>query len=254
MTPTTPIPRNSIATATIVGRGRVGRALAEAFTAAGMAVSGPALRGESVPDADVILICVPDAGIAAVIAALEGASGLVGHVSGATSLAASGADFGLHPLQTFTGDEGTEAFRGVGCAVAGRTPSALAVAEELATRIGARPFPIEDEHRAGYHAAASIAANFTVTILAAAEQIAATAGLSETDARALLVPLVRSTVENWTARGPAAALTGPIARGDEQTVQAQRDAIAADAPDLLAMFDTLVTRTRHLAARNRAAV
>ncbi len=245
--------RHPVATATVVGRGRVGRAIALALAAAGITVSGPTGRGQGVTDADVILICVPDSEILGVIAALPRASGLVGQVSGATPVRASGADFGLHPLQTFAGGEGADAFHDIGCAIAGRSSTALEVARELAVRIGTRPFVIDDDRRANYHAGASIASNFTVTLLAAAEQVAATAGLTETDARALLAPLVRRTVENWTALGPAGALTGPIARGDESTVQRQRDAIAADASGLLPMFDLLAESTRGLAAQIRAA-
>ena len=107
-----------------------------------------------------------------------------------------------------------------------------------------RPFEIEDSGRAAYHAAASIASNFLVTLEDAAERVAAGAGLDPADARELLAPLVRSTVENWAARGPERALTGPIARGDEATVARQRAAIAEAAPELLALFDELAERTR----------
>ncbi|WP_375385232.1 DUF2520 domain-containing protein [uncultured Microbacterium sp.] len=252
MTPTTPTPRSPVATATVVGRGRVGRAVAAALGAAGVVVTGPTGRGETVPDADVILLCVPDEAIAGVAASLGETHGFVGHTSGATPLEASGVDFGLHPLQTFAGAEGADAFRGIGCAVAGRSPEALDVARELSIRIGGRPFPIDEAHRAGYHAAASLASNFVVTLLAAAEQVAATAGLTEPDARALMEPLVRSTVANWAAHGPDESLTGPIERGDDATVDRQREAIRANAPDVLPLFDALADRTRALAARRPA--
>ena len=111
-----------------------------------------------------------------------------------------------------------------------------------------RPFEIDDDGRAAYHAAASIASNFLVTLEAAAERVAAGAGLEPDEARALLAPLVRSTVENWAALGPERALTGPVARGDEATVARQRAAVAEAAPELLALFDALVERTRALAA------
>ena len=71
---------------------------------------------------------------------------------------------------------------------------------------------------------------------AAAERLAALAGVD----RELLAPLVRATVENWVAQGPERALTGPVARGDQQTVQRQRGAIAERAPELLPLFDALV--------------
>ncbi len=92
------------------------------------------------------------------------------------------------------------------------------------------PFEIDDEGRAAYHAAASTASNFLVTLQAAAEAIARGAGLGREDARALLMPLVRQTVENVAELGPEAALTGPIARGDEATVEAQRAAVEETAP------------------------
>jgi len=106
-----------------------------------------------------------------------------------------------------------------------------------------RAVEIADRDRAAYHAAASVASNFLVTLETAAERIGSTTGAG----RELLAPLVRATVENWAAQGPAGALTGPIARGDEATVQRQRDAVAARAPDLLPLFDALADATRRLA-------
>ena len=247
-------PRRAVATATVVGRGRLGRVVARALRAGGVQVHGPTGRGEAVEPADVVLLCVPDGEIAGLAGALRDAHGFVGHMSGATALTEAGVDFGLHPLQSFVGDEGPDAFRGIGCAVAGRSPEALEIAQELATRLGARPFPLADEQRAGYHAAASIASNFVVTLLAAAEEVAATVGVTASDARALLAPLVRSSVENWAAHGPETALTGPVARGDERTVERQRAAIALRTPDLLPLFDALCASTRSLAEKGRAAV
>jgi predicted short-subunit dehydrogenase-like oxidoreductase (DUF2520 family) len=142
---------------------------------------------------------------------------------------------------------GEPAFAGAGAAVAGTTPRALAVAEELAERLGMRATTVHDEHRAAYHAAASVAANFLVTLQGAAERLAATAGVD----RAMLAPLVRAAVENWERLGAADALTGPIARGDEETVARQRAAIAERTPDLLPLFDALADATRALAAAER---
>jgi predicted short-subunit dehydrogenase-like oxidoreductase (DUF2520 family) len=97
-----------------------------------------------------------------------------------------------------------------------------------------------------------VASNFLVTLAAVAETIAAGAGLRHEDARELLMPLVRQTVENVAELGPERALTGPVARGDEATVEAQRAAVEEAAPELLALFDELVERTRALAAARRA--
>ncbi|KRB39130.1 DUF2520 domain-containing protein [Microbacterium sp. Root180] len=236
----------TVARISVVGPGRVGRVATLAFAAAGYDVTGPFGRGETVAEADVVLLCVPDRELGAAAAALRGRGRLLAHTSGATPLAGSGVDFGLHPLRSFAGAEGADAFAGIGCAVAGVSPDALRTAEELARAVGGRPFKVTDEQRAGYHAAASIASNFLVTLEAAAERVAEASGLPA-DFRAHLVPLVRGTVENWAAHGPRAALTGPIARGDEETVDRQRDAVAADAPELLALFDELSDRTRALA-------
>ena len=70
--------------------------------------------------------------------------------------------------------------------------------------------------------------------------------------RSALVPLVRATVENWAAIGAERALTGPIARGDAETVERQRAAIAERVPDLLPLYDALADATRTLAAGVRA--
>ena len=118
----------------------------------------------------------------------------------------------------------------------------LELAHELAASIGMRSARIAPEDRPAYHAAASIASNFLVTIEAAAEDLAAQAGLP----REALVPLVRATVENWASKGSAGALTGPIARGDEATVARQRAAVEERAPQLVDLFDSLCEATRQL--------
>ena len=233
-------------TIAIVGRGRLGPALAAAFDATGRRVLGPFGRGADGAGADVVLLCVSDAEIGAAARAVTAREGLlVGHCSGATGLGVLRPHeaLGLHPLMTVT--HAGAAFAGAGCAIGGSTLRALHVAESLAVAVGMRPFPVADDDRAAYHAAASIASNFVVTIEAAAERVAATAGVP----RAALVPLVRAAVENWAALGAEEALTGPIARGDDAVVTRQRMAIAARAPELVGLFDALADATRDLARR-----
>ena len=134
-------------------------------------------------------------------AAVAGSARFVGHTSGATpltALASARAEaFGLHPLQTIPRPDVD--LRGSGCAVAGETPAALALARRLAIELGMEPIEIADDDRAAYHAAASIASNFLLTLESAAETVAAGARIGPADARRLLGPLVRTTVENWLA-------------------------------------------------------
>jgi predicted short-subunit dehydrogenase-like oxidoreductase (DUF2520 family) len=231
-----------------VGQGRLGHALAAALTTAGWRVTGPLGRGADGRDAagrlaGAVLLCVPDAEIAAA-AALIAPGPLVGHCSGSTTLdpLAPHEAFSFHPLMTVT--PAGACFKGAGAAIAGRTDRAAAFAASLAAALGMVTVTVADDDRAAYHAAASIAANLLVTLEAAAERLAGTAGVS----RELLVPLVRAAVENWAALGPQQALTGPVARGDEVTVASQRAAVAQRAPDLLPLFDALVAATRTLAA------
>jgi predicted short-subunit dehydrogenase-like oxidoreductase (DUF2520 family) len=226
----------------IVGHGRLGTALARALADSGVEVIGPLGRGADAAGADAVLLCVPDAEIAGA-AALITPGLLVGHCSGASTLdvLASKEAFSLHPLMTVT-QAGAD-FNGAGAAVAGTTPHALMFATELATQLGMRPVQVAERDRALYHAAASVASNFLIAVEAAAEQLMLAAGIE----RALLVPLVRATVENWATVGAERALTGPVARGDEQTVEAQRAAVGERRPELLELFDALVKATRELA-------
>lgn len=226
----------------VVGAGRVGRAVSSALRAAAVDVRGPLGRGDTTAGAAVVLLAVPDAEIAAAAAAVAPGP-FVGHLSGATTLEtlAGHEGFGLHPLTSVTA--ATTSFARVPAAVAGTTPRALAVAQALAGVLGMSPLRIADADRAAYHAAASIASNFLVTLEAFAEELAATVGLD----RAALGPLVRATVDNWQTLGAQRALTGPIARGDDDTVSRQRAAVAERVPHRLPLFDALTAATRELA-------
>jgi predicted short-subunit dehydrogenase-like oxidoreductase (DUF2520 family) len=224
----------------VVGSGRVGSVLAAALPAAGCSLVGLLGRDAAPTGVDLVLLAVPDVEIAA--AARHVPPGpLVGHLSGATGLDALAGHEGflLHPLMTVLGAETSLA--GAAAAVDGTTPRGRAAATELARRLGLRPVAVAAEDRVAYHAAASVASNFLVTLETAAERLAATAGLE----REHLLPLVRAAVENWGTRGEA-ALTGPIARGDEATVARQRAAVAEREPGLLPLWDALAEATRAL--------
>jgi predicted short-subunit dehydrogenase-like oxidoreductase (DUF2520 family) len=236
--------------ACVIGAGRLGGLLVRTLSAVDQRVDGPLRRGE-VPDprADLVLLCVPD-GELAVAADAVPAGPLLGHCSGATGLSVLGhrPAFSLHPLMTVAHGARPDVLHGAGAAIDGSTPEAIGVAAALATRLGLVPVRIAPEDRVAYHAAASVAANYLITVEAAAEAIGATAGLP----RAALVPLVRAAVENWAAAGPRRALTGPVARGDEATVARQRAAVAQRTPELLELFDALTVATRALVAHGEA--
>lgn len=228
----------------------MGRALTTQLRLAGFDVPAIGGRGATGDTYDAVLLAVPDGAIAAAAAHITPGR-LVGHLSGATSLAAL-ADheaFSLHPLMTVPADPKAEiSFTGVWAAVAGTTDRAIEFAETLARSLGMRPFLVADEDRTAYHAAASIASNYLITLEGIAEELAATAGVP----REALLPLVHASVNNWATLGAAAALTGPIARGDEATVAAQRAAIEDRTPEHTAVFDVLVDATRALAATQRS--
>ena len=222
----------------IIGPGRLGSALAAGLRTHGRDVTLLG-RGADGAGAELVLLCVPDAEIARAAAALSPGP-LVGHCSGASGLGVLTPHeaLGLHPLMTVTARGA--AWAGAGAAVAGTTPRALAVAYGLAAALGLRAFELPEGDRVAYHAAASVASNFLVTLEGWAER------LFPAD-RTLLAPLVRAAVENWAADGARAALTGPIARQDTATVERQREAVAARTPEHLPLWDALAAATERLA-------
>ena len=226
----------------LIGRGRMGTALAAALRAAGVDVQGPLGRGERVTSAEVVLLCVPDREISAAAADVP-AGPLVGHVSASAplDLLAPHERFSLHPLLSVVG-AGAQ-FAGAYCAIDGSSETALDAARGISSVLGMRVKVVPREQRALYHAAASVASNFLITLEGAAERLASVVGLE----REALVPLVRATVDNWARQGARAALTGPIARGDVATAARQREAVADAAPDLIPLWDALAAATRDLA-------
>jgi predicted short-subunit dehydrogenase-like oxidoreductase (DUF2520 family) len=240
----------------IIGRGRLGTALARRLVDTGHQVVGPLTRDYRAAEligVELVMLCVPDREITAAASFLAervpfgDRCPLVGHCSGASTLDAldplpPAARFSLHPLMTFAGS-GEPTWEGTGAAVCALGEPALSTARYLARALGLVPFEVDDRERATYHAAASIASNFLVTLELAAERLAGAAGVN----REALLPLVRATVENWGQVG-ADALTGPIARGDTATVARQREAIAERTPELLELFDVMGSATRELAA------
>lgn len=239
----------------LVGAGRVGRSLRRALGEAGIdaRLAGRDELHEAGAEAELALLCVPDAQIPAAAAALAGVAPqlrFVGHTSGASGLGElraatehGAAAFSLHPLQTLP--DGDADLLGAPAAIAGSGPDALALARRLAEAIGMRPFEVPEHSRPAYHAAATVAANFLVALEESAVELLADAGIE--GGRELLAPLVLRSAANWVECG-AEALTGPIARGDGETVRRHVEAVAATSPGLSELYRVLAERTRELAA------
>jgi predicted short-subunit dehydrogenase-like oxidoreductase (DUF2520 family) len=187
----------------------------------------------------VLLLCVPERELAAVVQVIPSGT-VVGHCSASEPLDSLRPHrrFAAHPLMTLAGEQSR--LVGSHCAVDGSDEEMLALARELAERLGMTAMHVPAARRAVYHAAASIASNYLVTLEWAAERAAAACGVP----REALRPLVQASLDAWAQRGFAGAITGPVSRGDDATVARQRDAIASTAPDLLVLFDAMTQTTR----------
>jgi predicted short-subunit dehydrogenase-like oxidoreductase (DUF2520 family) len=167
---------------------------------------------------DLVVIATPDGAIAEVASEIEPVSStVVAHLAGSLGLdvlAPHERRAALHPLRSIPTP--TTDLRSAWFAVAG-DPLVQQVVEDL----GGRFVEVADADRAAYHAAASIASNHLVALLGQVERVAGTAGVP----LAAYLDLVRGTVDNVERLGPAAALTGPVARGDEATVRRHLDAL-----------------------------
>ena len=211
----------------IVGRGRVGSAIAARLEE----------RGVSVLDdgAELVLLCVPDRAIAEVARSI-GPGPWIAHTSGATPLGALDPHtrrFGIHPLQTFVPGGGAAQLDGSYAAVTAESDDARQSGFALARTLGVEPFGLADEARPLYHAGAAIASNYLVTLHAVASALFEEAGAPPEG----LVPLMRRTIENGFE------LTGPIARGDWGTVEAHRQAIRRVRPELEPVYEVLAEAT-----------
>ena len=208
----------------IIGTGRVGSVLAAALADAGH----PVVTGR--PD-DITIIAVPDDALASVVAGL-GPANVVAHTSGAHGLrvlepaVARGArPLALHPAMTFTGrpEDLARLRKGISFGVTA-PPDVRPLAEELVRELGGTPEWIADEHRALYHSALAHGANHLVTLVNDALDALRAAGVTRPEK--VLDPLVHAALDNALRLGDA-ALTGPVSRGDAQTVAAHLAALPA---------------------------
>lgn len=234
----------------VIGRGRAGGAVATALSGAGVQVehrAGRASGGElSAGDHEVVLLAVPDAAVAEAAGRLAPTGAVVAHLAGSLGLdvlAPHGRRASLHPLVALPSPEvGARRLRGATCAVAGSDDDALAVVSRLAAALGAHTIVVDDAARPAYHAAACVASNHVVALLAQAERLASLAGVP----LSAYLDLVRATVDNVADLGPVAALTGPASRGDRGTVEAHLAAMPeAEHP----LYRTLAGECARLAGR-----
>jgi predicted short-subunit dehydrogenase-like oxidoreductase (DUF2520 family) len=263
----------------VVGAGRVGSVLAVALGRAGhritavSAVSDASVRrirrnlpGVPVlpPDqvltgADLVLLTVPDdvlpglvAGLASAGAPLQGR--LVAHASGRHGLGVlepavrGGAlPLALHPVMTFTGrPDDIDKLAGICFGVTAPEPL-RPVAEALVVEMGGEPVRIAEEHRDLYHAALASSANHLVTLVVQAAELLRQAGVANPGR--MLGPLLSAALDNALRLGDA-ALTGPVARGDAETVAGHIQALQAASPAAVAAYVALarLTADRALAA------
>jgi predicted short-subunit dehydrogenase-like oxidoreductase (DUF2520 family) len=220
----------------IIGPGRAGGSLALAATRAGHEIAGVVSRDSSqefgpdlsledpLPDCDVAFIAVRDDEIASVVemlAPVVGGAVTVAHLSGFVPVAALNllqrhdvAVGGFHPLQSLPDPEtGAAALPGAYVGIGG-DPLAVDTLVHLADSMGMIPFRLDDSARPAYHAAAAASSNFVVTSLAVAADLFAAAAVAAEVSR----PLVERVIANVFERGAGVSLTGPISRGDIETV------------------------------------
>jgi predicted short-subunit dehydrogenase-like oxidoreductase (DUF2520 family) len=258
-------------TVSIVGAGRVGRALGRRLHELGWQVG--AVTGRSVSTARaavrvigagqplggpthqvlnsrVVLITTPDSaieGVAKNLAQLGGSewSGkVVLHTSGALDsrvlqpLADLGAATGsMHPMQTFSNQNIPDLANCIFGIEGG--PAALRMARKMAHQMGGVAVRLSGANKAAYHAAGSFACAYVLALMEAATRLLMTQGFKRRQAMRALLPLTRQTLDNFERVGPLAAWTGPLARGDFSTVERHVKALADFAPEYLEVYKTL---------------
>lgn len=215
-------------------------------------------------DADAILIAVPDGAIAEVAARLASVhlpSRIpVLHASGSRSLdildplAQRGHPVGsVHPLAAIADPvEGADRLSGATWGVEGDGASAE-LAERIVAACGGRALHVAPGGKAAYHAAAVFASNYAVALLSVAERLLEQAGVDAPDARPALAALAAGAVENVAARGPVEALTGPVVRGDVETVALHLARLSADERALYCLLGREALRLARKAGMDAAA-
>jgi predicted short-subunit dehydrogenase-like oxidoreductase (DUF2520 family) len=258
-------------TVSIVGGGRVGRALGRSLHELGWRVGGVTGRSIStaraavraigagqpldapthqVLNSRVVLITTPDGAIESVaknLAQLGGSewSGkVVLHTSGSLDssvlqpLADLGAATGsMHPMQTFSNQNLPDLANCI-FGIDG-SPAALQVARKIIHQMGGVAVRLSGANKAAYHAAGSFACAYVLALMETATRLLMTQGFKRRQAMRALLPLTRQTLDNFERVGPLAAWTGPLARGDFSTIERHVKALADFQPAYLEAYKTL---------------
>lgn len=264
--------------AALIGAGAVGTALAGRLVACGYTVEAVVSRQradaerlagrvgaptgsdrlDDLPGVSLVFCCVPDEEVTAVAAELAEQrtswhGRLVAHTSGALTAGAlapleeRGAfTLSFHPMQTFPRGAGPDTFDGVTLGLEG-TPAAVAMGRQVAASLELDAIEVPTEAKVRYHLAASMASNFFVTLMALAGEVLASAGIGDEEGQKLLGPLVEGTWRNLKATSPETALTGPVARGDRQTMMRHLEALQEHLPHLTPVYAALAAETVRLA-------
>jgi len=234
----------------------VGRSFDSAGRGAAIVGAVPLTVGDELPEADLLVVATRDAAIAPVAERLAKKKTPIPaavHLSGLTPVSALAPlrEAGLvtgsfHPLQTLpTPEAGAARLEGAYIAITADAELGDTL-EALADSIGATPFHLDDADKPLYHAAAAAAANFPLAAYAMASDLFGAAGVPWEAAR----PLVEAVVANAFDIGPRGALTGPVARGDEETVSAQLRAVASSNPEWKLAFARFVELLAALTGRS----
>ena len=262
----------------LVGPGRAGTSVALAAVSAGHDVVAVAARrpeaasnaaarlgaatvavGEQLPVADLAIVAVVDDAIPAVAEMV--APGAVAcraavHLSGLAPVSTLDpfrrrgvATGSFHPLQSLpTADAGAAALAGSWVGITTHDAGLAGELERFGRDLGLRPFPLDDDAKATYHAGAAAAANFPLAALTMAADLFDAANVPWEAAR----PLAETIVRNAFELGPRVALTGPVVRGDVATVRGQLDAVARSAPEWIEPFTMFVRALADLTGRSEA--
>lgn len=264
----------------IVGCGKVGTSLGIWISKAGYVITGVASKSlssakkaaeliqtdrfsqtaeEITGDADIVFLTTPDGVISDVCENISRNNGfrenaVVLHCSGAhpstilLSAKSCGATIGsMHPLQSIASIKtDINPFKGIIVSVEGED-DAIDTARQIASELGATCYTIKTDAKMLYHASAVVASNYLVTLLGLAFKLIGVAGIAAPDAYKVLKPLISGTLSNIEKVGIPDALTGPISRGDVETIEQHLDAIESKIPELLSLYRTLGLHTIDIA-------